>query len=119
MTTKNFIRRKLNHGISVEQSGYMPPQNIYYHREKVNPSVGEVYLMPQKKLAIEYDGMIPEFLPVMVVKLYEHVVLMERRTKKRGNMKYAVDRWTFEHYALNVDNVDRYGDNFIGISITI
>ena len=116
MLPKRFIRKKLNHGIADALDGYMPPRDVYFHSEITTPVIGYLYMIPQKKLGITYEGMLPEFFPVIVSSIYDYLVVLTRGTRY-GIINYAVDTWTFNHYAqtVNVDKVDNFVDNFYAI----
>ncbi len=111
---------KTDHGIANFEK-YTENRSRYFHVEKTKPVLGGVFLLPQCVLAIEYEGDIPELLPFMVTKIYSHVILIQRRTKKRGIHTQSISKWNFRHYAqeVNEDGYLKMTSQFYGLSVSI
>lgn len=111
---------KIDHGIS-DFTKIVENRNRYFHEEKMKPVLGGVFLLPQCVLAIEHEGDIPELLPFMVTKIYSHVILIQRQTKKRGIHTQAISKWNFRHYAEEVseEGYMKMTSQFYGLSIQI
>ena len=111
---------KTDHGISVFTK-FVENRNKYFHEEKTKPVLGGVFLIPQCVLAMEYEGDVPVFLPFMVTKIYPHVILIQRQTKKRGIHTQAISKWNFRHYAeeVNEEQYLKLTNSFYGLSVEI
>ena len=111
---------KQNHGIA-NYTKFVENRNKYFHKKKTKPVLGGVFFLPQVVLAMEYEGDLPEFLPFMVTKIYSHVILIQRRTRKRGIHTQAISKWNFRHYAekVNEDGYMKMVNQFWGISVNI
>lgn len=111
---------KTNHGIANFEK-YTENRNRYFHEEKTKPVLGGVFFIPQCVLAIEHEGDIPELLPFMVTKIYPHVILIQRQTRKRGIHTQAISKWNFRHYAEEIQEElwPRYTGQCYGLSIDI
>ena len=110
---------KMNHGIANGYK-YRPPVDKYKHDYIIHPLIGFIYLLPQTKLAIKRDFVLPDYMPFVVTHIYDHVVLMLKSTK-HGLHPQALDMWTFKHYAIPIDinDIESYTNQFYGVSIEL
>lgn len=116
-------KRKMNktdHGIANFEK-YAENRSRYFHEEKTEPVLGGVFFIPQCVLGMEYEGDVPVFLPFMVTKIYPHVILIQRQTKKHGVHTQAISKWNFRHYAEEVSEEQclKWTKQFYGLSVEI